>query len=240
VISVIPPISLNDIAQLQAPVPATLTWEVLLDSERVDAGSIDGTISPVDRVRWTDADGDDIRPFVVTLVMPDEPALDPLLREAINFTSDGALQGYQANPEGVYNDIGAIYTALQNRDVAYSNIPGSFYDGAQRVRLVRDTLAAASANCIDGTLLMASAFESLGLNAYLVFMTGHALVAVETQPGSGTVWYIETTAISSHSFDDAATLGLQRVQSAQSEGDPELLMVSVDTLRDAGLLPFPL
>ena len=65
----------------------------------------------------------------------------------------------------------------------------------QRVLLPDDVLYSQSGICIETSLLMASALQSLGMHVMLVFPPGHAQVAVETWSGSGEYYLIETTVL---------------------------------------------
>ena len=77
----------------------------------------------------------------------------------------------------------------------------------QRVRLPREALAQKSANCIDGTFLMASLLEAASLNPAIVLVPGHAFLARETQDNGGEWDYLETTLIGAADFDAAQRSG---------------------------------
>ena len=73
----------------------------------------------------------------------------------------------------------------------------------QRTRLPRESLRHKSANCIDGTVLMASLLEAASLHAAIVLVPGHAFVGWETWPGTDEWDYLETTMIATHDFEAA-------------------------------------
>jgi hypothetical protein len=83
-------------------------------------------------------------------------------------------------------------------------LPGAVPAG---IRLPGETLRQRSANCIDGTLLMASMLEAASLNPGIVLIPGHAFLAWETQDRSGNWDYLETTLVSSKSFAEAQQVG---------------------------------
>ena len=226
-------------------VTAEISVELSVGNERVDFRSESVSVEPVGRVRWQyheNGERYDMRPFVVTLVTPDDRdgAIQRLIREAAPYTSSGAMVGYQPGTlETSYEQAEAVYLALQNAyRMVYTNVPGSFFDGAQRVRLPSESLETQSANCIDGALVFASAFEALGMEPVLVFMSGHALVALKSEPGAGLEQWIpiETTMLGSSTFAEAVQEGIARANAAMSS-DPEFLAVDVVARRRAGFAP---
>jgi hypothetical protein len=103
--------------------------------------------------------------------------------------------------------VKALYQALREAGLTYVNSvidygagPGQF---TQRTRLPRESLAQRSANCIDGTVLMASLLEGASLSPALVLVPGHAFVGWETWDGAGKWSYLETTMIGSSEFEAA-------------------------------------
>jgi hypothetical protein len=64
---------------------------------------------------------------------------------------------------------------------------------SQRVRFLADTWADRSANCIDGSVLLASALQRIGLRSFLVLVPGHAFVGFYTDANAQHAAYLETT-----------------------------------------------
>jgi hypothetical protein len=85
--------------------------------------------------------------------------------------------------------VGALYQALKEAGLTYINSVIDYGAAAcqatQRTRLPRESLATNSANCIDGTVLMASLLEGASLNAALVLIPGHAFVGWQSWDGDG-------------------------------------------------------
>jgi hypothetical protein len=130
----------------------------------------------------------------------------------------------------------SIYAALQRLHTTYSSISSSFFLGFQHVRRPSEVLDALSANCLDGSLLFASVLELVGMNPVLVFKTGHVYVAVESAPGSGVIWPVETTMVGTSDFSDAFATA-QAELSADSKNDPRFELVAVSDARAVGVLP---
>jgi hypothetical protein len=134
------------------------------------------------------------------------------------------------------DSLRSIYAALQQRHTTYSSVSSSFFDGFQHVRRPSEVLSALSANCLDGTLVFASVLELVGMNPALVFKTGHVYVAVESAPGSGVLWPVETTLLGTNDFPDAFAKGLDELLD-DSQNDPLFEIVDVAAARARGILP---
>jgi hypothetical protein len=107
----------------------------------------------------------------------------------------------------------------------------------QRTRLPRESLALKSANCGDGTVLLASLLEGASLNPAIVLVPGHAFLGWETWEGSGEWQCLETTLIGSADFADACRAGQRQYEDYRQHG-PELLKVlPLSGLRARGIWP---
>lgn len=125
------------------------------------------------------------------------PVIDTLLREALNARIVSQFTGYQSGPQAVYQQVFAIWHVLQRRGFKYSNIttPSATTNGvyAQHVRTIGDALATSQANCVEGTLLMASALRQIGIEPVLVWVPGHMYLGFRMAPGSSETMFLETT-----------------------------------------------
>jgi len=153
----------------------------------------------------------DLTPYLAAWVTPNAPVVMKLLRCAADMHPNQRVVGYQVGPKEVEEQVKAIFEALKAEDIVYVNSVLSF--GAtkgeymQRVRLPRESIENKSANCIDGTVLMASVLEAASLNPGIVLVPGHAFLAWETQDGNEQWDYLETTMIGSHDFHAAHKAG---------------------------------
>jgi len=149
----------------------------------------------------------DLSAYYAAWVTPNASDVMRVLRRAADLHPNRMIVGYQVGPEGIVEQVKAIFNALKAEDIVYINSVLSF--GAtkgeylQRVRLPRESIENKSANCIDGTVLMASILEAASLNPGIVLVPGHAFLAWETQDGNGQWDYLETTMIGSHDFEAA-------------------------------------
>ncbi len=158
----------------------------------------------------------DLSPYYGAWVTPNVPEVMRLLRRAADLHPERQIVGYQVDAQGTEEQVRAVFNALRAEGIVYSNSLLSFGatkgENMQRVRLPRESLATKSANCIDGTVLMASVLEGASLNPGLVLVPGHVFLAWETQDGNGEWDYVETTMIGSGSFEAAYESGQAQAQ----------------------------
>jgi hypothetical protein len=145
--------------------------------------------------------------------------------------------------ETTYYQSKAIFEELRARGLTYINLTGSgFFSSSQNVRYPSESLAGQGANCMDGSLLFASALEALGMEPVIAmsFTDGHAFVAARCWAGStDCVIPIETTIIgSSNSFGEAYSTASSTWNKWLSAGT--LKQLDIKALRAAGITPAPM
>lgn len=189
----------------------------------------------------------DLTPYLAAWVTPNAPEVTRLLRKAAELHSNRRILGYQVGPDGVEEQVKAIYDAVKAEGIVYINSVLSFGarkgEQMQRVRLPRECIADKSANCIDGTVLMASILEAATLNPALVILPGHALLAWETQNANGEWKFLETTMIGTHDFEKAQQAGQvmcerQRALAEQLDDPRYFSLLALPRLRvEHGIMP---
>lgn len=122
-------------------------------------------------------------------VLPNISDLVSINRSASEYlkkwSDSSSFDDYQSkNPNRVKTQIGAIYASIKDLNIIYQSTPASFGEMGQRVRLADQVITQRVGNCLDLSLLVASALESIGLNPILVLIDGHAFVGC---------WLIEDT-----------------------------------------------
>jgi len=169
-----------------------------------------------------------------------QPDIMSFLRRVAEHHPDQRLVGYQGRRDGVTAQVQAIFDALKATGVTYVNSVVAFSpeDGTltQRIRLPRESLADREANCIDGTVLVASLLEAMSMNPAIVIIPGHAFLAWETWAGSGEWRHLETTMIDSATFEAACasaerTADRFRELSEQADDPFRFRMWPLQTLR---------
>jgi hypothetical protein len=126
-------------------------------------------------------------------VTPHDAAVLELVAQARRRLPRGRLAGYSAGrewastPQYVRAQSEAIFGALKEAGITYVSslyVMGEHVGQAQRIRLPRETLALASANCMDVSVAFASAAENIGLQPVLVIVPGHAFAGVRLERDS--------------------------------------------------------
>jgi hypothetical protein len=152
---------------------------------------------------------------------------------------------------GAFDQMAAIYQALHARGMQYVNVPQDFFANAQNVKFPVESLKTSSANCIDGTLIFASALEAMGMRPGIAMLSNHAFITVLADPSAdpcniGNWLPMETTMVSSDTPMNAVTEDLKNkmplvVQVAASECPAFTQNVptiwDVQTLRTLGITP---
>ena len=136
---------------------------------------------------------------VAAFITPNHPAVQGVLSKASLFLQkwcgDPAFTGYQTrNPNIVKQQMGAVYAALQQENIAYTVPPASFEE-AQRIRLPDAVLEGKCGTCLDMAVLYCACLEAAGLNSLLVVTEGHAMAGC---------WLEEDTFSDSLQYDGTA------------------------------------
>jgi len=185
-------------------------------------------------------------PFIAAWVTPHDPLVEAILSRAKEYMPGRRMPGYEewknaaGQTNSTYLQAKAIYEALHQVGVSYvksSLTFGNNTDVSERVRLPRETLRRASANCIDGAVVYAAAFENLGMDPVIVLVPGHAYVGVREAQNSTNYLYIETSLTGRAPFENSvlsASRGMSKVPTGK------VLRVDIAQARAGGIYPMPL
>lgn len=182
-------------------------------------------------------------------VTPNDPAVEELIRKAADYTESGIMtNGYGG---AVHDENGTVWDRLQaiwqaednDYDLTYiSTIVGFDQNWCQRVRTPYEVLSQRSGNCIETSLLYASAAEALKLEPALIFVPGHTYVAIRTDDQNASYYFIETTLIGRAGFSQAvdyAAASWEEDQPHVDAQDDEYAWVNINEAREKGILPMP-
>jgi hypothetical protein len=115
----------------------------------------------------------------------------------------------------------ALWNALQRRGIKYSDISTttpSKYVVSQTVRFLDDSIDATQANCVDGSVLMASLLRKIGIQAYLVMVPGHCFLAFRDGKGEDAELYgLETTMLGQDNLQPVTKLASMPEKAKQKE-----------------------
>ena len=261
--------------------PANLKIKVTIDGEVVS--EIDETIqlrsiNDCPFYVMLDDEGEDLEDISVTFaayVNENHPWIDGILKEALTAAKEPGLinsfTGYQSgSADEVISQVFAVWNALQRRSIKYSDVsttlPSKFVY-AQTVRFLDDSVQASQANCVDGSVLMASILRKIGLDAYLVMVPGHCFLGFsDGNEEDKTMFFLETTMLGSDNLKSVADLPnlpeklkqdefaasyktfvaaleqgkatyLEHAAAFESEEDPNTQLISITEARNLGVMP---
>ena len=182
--------------------------------------------------------------FVARWVTPHDSSVLQVISDARRFVPNGRLAGY-LNPPKTSNGLdaqvrlqsNAIFRALSRSGISYvSSIYtfGEHVGEAQRIRLPRETLTLNNANCMDVSVVFASAMENLGMKPVIVIIPGHAFAGVKLGEQSQQTLYVDLTVLPRGTFEQA----IARAQGWLKKTPPEqVLTVDVAAARALGIYP---
>ena len=194
----------------------------------------------------------DIRFMFASYVNENHPQIDQILKEAKATGLNESFHGYQGTEEDVIRQVNAIWVALQRRGITYSSITNTtpvkgVY--AQHVRFLDESINMTQANCVDGSVLMASILKKIEIKACLVLVPSHCYLAFySNDPEKGGKLYgVETTMLGGKStLADAINAStalkpdsLQKNWNKFQQEGSGYMLVDLDDAREAGIMPIP-
>jgi len=198
---------------------------------------------------------EDTRFMFAAYVNENHPWVDQILKEAKNTGITSVFCGYnegKANLNDVLLQVKAIWAALKNRKMTYSSItdttPSAAGAGVQYVRFIDESIRSTQANCVDGSVLMASILKKIGIKPLLVLVPGHCYLAFWTndQNRGGQLCGLETTMLGTSSFEDAINFANRNSDTSLAHILPKCavensgyLLVDIENARQLGIMPLP-
>jgi len=130
-------------------------------------------------------------------VNENEPSLDPILGQMLDYKIVDSWIGYQGDENDVLKQVFTLWYHFQRKGFRYSSITtqsGTDQRSAgQVIRFVSDALKTSQANCVDGTVLFASFLYKIGIDVSIVLVPGHAYLAFGLTGDGSRMVALETT-----------------------------------------------
>jgi len=242
--------SLNPGLNLQELTNANLHYKIELSGDVLQEETLPIKLYAKDTMIWgyyLDGKFVDMSYWIAAWVTPHATEIDELISKSAKYHPDNAISGYLCDyceseaewQEYTNAQVKAIYNALKNDyKITYINAPiayASNQESPQRVKLPKDSIRLSSANCIDGTVLFASALESIGMSPYIEIVPGHAFLCYDLNPTRTSYDCLETTMIGSYSFEEAEEEGVYEAN--EYFNNPETQFISVSDERAYGVMP---
>lgn len=202
--------------------------------------------------------------LLTAFVTPNHPALVKILGRAAellkSWTGDPSMDAYQTkDPNRVLKQAGAIFSAIKEENIIYSEPPASFENSGQRVRFCDAVISQKFGTCLDLTLLYCSCLEAVGLSPIMVLTEGHifsgvwleehcfpdpvlydpSAVTKRLAEGVCELAVMETTFVTNGqntTFDDAR----QHAEHSMTGTNPIECIIDVHRARISGVAPLPL
>jgi hypothetical protein len=198
-----PPMDWNEqeLRSLTSPLPARIQFSMQRDGHDAGKHTGDITIHPLDEALYFVRDGADtvdLSWIFAAYVNERDGVVDDVIDAAQTGGIVEHFDGYAStDPDNVYRQVWAIWYALSARGIRYSNADPAIERGpkvfSQRVRFLRETWNDRSANCIDGSVLIASVLQRIGIRSFLVLVPGHAFIGFYVDADAQRAVYLETT-----------------------------------------------
>ncbi len=239
-------------AQLKYTVYDLETNELVLEQTK------EVSIYPKNVMPWNWNNQSELTVLIAAFVTPHAPVIKELLRNAADFTPDKSMSTFcdwcESSDDwwiAMQRNVDALYSALNyDYDITYVNTPIAFNGTTketvyQTVYLPSESLTYSSANCIDGTVVFASALEEMGLDSYIVLVPEHAFVCYDMSPQDSYDYpeqCLETTMLGDtrKTVHDAINTGVDEMNTAINYGyfdNGYAALISVKEARDIGILP---
>ncbi len=222
-------------------------------------------VHPLDEALYFVREGDariDLGWAFAAWVDPGDPVIDDLL--ALAAIDASKVNASALDRDGRLSLVRSLWIALEQRGLRYADEGAGVSQGpviySQRVRLLSSIWNERVANCLDGSVLIASALERLGIGSLLVLVPGHAFVGFYTDNGRHEAEFLETTLLGFRrtqsggeetgarvrqramaGFIAARRAGRERYQLALPKLDgrhrPDYALIDISTARAYGIMP---
>lgn len=215
-------------------------------------------------------DLEDLSVVFAAYVNENHPLINGILKDALATEIVSSFSGYQSgDPAQVLAQVYAVWMALHERGISYSDISTTTPSStvvSQTVRFLDESIKSQQANCVDGSVMLASVLRKIGLNVQLVMVPGHCLLAFDLDREGTAMLGLETTTLGDMSGEDledlpallanlpaydsetghtsfakAILLGTKTVaenaEKFESVEDPNTQLISIAEAREMGIRP---
>ena len=232
-------------------IPEDLTFKVTINDKaeleevkRIQVRPINDCV-----YEYTDCMGNvrDVSWTFAAYVNENHPVIEKILEKTLKSGRIDSFAGYQNDKAEVKAEIAAIWETLKQSGVHYSSITTTSGEDddicCQHVRLIGESINTSQANCVDGSVLLASILRKIGLDVGLVILPDHMLIAVSLDDKGGKIIFSETTMIGEHSLADAIESGKEQYEENKDRFDSELPededyhITSIAEARRLGIMP---
>lgn len=195
------------LAKWKQPKPVNLSISVYVNNEKVDTKSQVISVRSINDCPYLFVHRTgfvhDMNFMYAAYVNENHPRINnELLPEMLKQGVINKITGYQESKDEVIAQIFAVWNMLRKRGVAYSSLNSYVpqlnakklpFVMSQYVRTMDDALISGQANCVDGTVLMASILFRMGLKPLIVTTPNHCFLGVILDEKTQNIYFVETT-----------------------------------------------
>lgn len=188
---------------------------------------------------------------IAAWVTPSDPAIAPLIAKAATHLpqqpppAPDAMIGYNggnASPQEVRDQVDAIFDALGldyhihyvQEDILYGG-PHDTNQALQLVKLPAEVLQQRSGMCVELTVLLASAVESIGLHAELIIIPDHMFLGVAVTPDNKQFEYWDTVLVNKNDAGESINILTDSTYVQKQHSIVDTILIS--DARNAGIGP---
>lgn len=137
-------------------------------------------------------------------IQEEHPEIEKILDEALKTKMIDAINGYQESPDATNMQVAAIWRVLHQRGFRYSSVSTTAVNNdkieSQVVRTFEKAIRSRQANCVDGTIVLASILRKIGISTIIVLTSDHCFLGYYTDPEKKDRVFLETTLLSNSDF----------------------------------------
>jgi hypothetical protein len=230
---------------------------------RVESRNVDVRVHPLDDALYFVREGKDridLGWVFAAYVNPQDPVVDEIAADARELDEDFDRRATSADDR--LRRVLSIWTTLVRHGLRYAAGDPALSRGpaiySQRVRLLGDVWRERRANCLDGSVLIASVLERIGIPAFIALVPGHAFVGYRADADH--VEFLETTLLGEETrargapeaiddglavaanFEAARDAGRERWRRVSSRFErrhgPDYALIDIGAARSYGIIPF--
>ena len=180
----------------------------------------------------------EMKPYIAKWVTPHCNEVAKVISKAKEY---GYIEGYTDNRKYNIEELKHIYDSVAD-NMKYVNRSYAIMaddNFIQKILLPTETLKYKCGNCIDLTVALASCYEEIGFNPYIVLIKEHAFLRIKIS--SNEFINIESTCLGSYSFEESIEIGKKEYNenfnyNGQAKNDSSFI-VDIKLSRDAKILP---
>lgn len=197
----------KDLAKVRQPLPVNIVFNVTLDDNEPEEDVQVCTLHTINDCPFLHISRDEkadtatvhnLGFLFASYVNEDHPWVDQILKQALESKTVENFVGYQANSEEeVLKQVYAVWNVLQQRGITYSDITKISTRNdripSQHVRFLDESFEMKQANCVDGSVLVASVLRKIGIDVFLFITPNHCYIGFFTDAKREKMAGLETT-----------------------------------------------